>query len=66
MEEDAETAAQEAAKRKQEELFASLQASAPAPEVERSEAERREMEAKMSEANRKLMDLLNHTPDGKD
>ena len=66
MEEDAEAAEQEAAKRKQEELFASLQASAPAPEVERSEAERREMEAKMSEANRKLMDLLNHTPDGKD
>ena len=66
MEEDAEAAAQEAAKRKQEELFASLQASAPAPEEERSEAERREMEAKMSEANRKLMDLLNRTPDGKD
>jgi len=64
MESDAEKAAEAAAKRKQDELFASLQASAPAPGEEKSRQEREEAEAKMSEANRKLKDLLSN-PGGK-
>ena len=66
MEADAAKAAEDAAKKRQDELFAKLQASAPAPEEERSRLERQEIEAKMSEANRKLKDLLKNPADGKD
>lgn len=65
--EDAAKAAADAEKKRQDELFAALQASsapAPTPEEEKSLQERRKNEAKMSEANRKLKDLLNG-PGGK-
>ena len=64
LEQDAAKAAEEAAKKRQDELFAALQASAPAPEEEKSRLEQQEIEAKMSEANRKLKDLLTN-PGGK-
>ncbi len=66
MEEDAAKAAEDAAKKRQDDLFAQLQASAPAPEEEKSRREQEEIEAKMSEANRKLKDLLTNPTDGKD
>ena len=64
MEADAAKAAEEAAKKRQDELFAQLQKAAPAPEEEKSRQERQDIEAKMSEANRKLKDLLTN-PGGK-
>jgi hypothetical protein len=66
MEADAAKAAAEAAKKRQDELFARLQASAPAPEEEKSRLEQQEIAAKMSEANRKLKDLLTNPTDRKD
>ena len=66
MEEDAAKAAEDAAKKRQDELFAKLQASAPAPEEEKSRREQQEIEEKMSEANRKLKDLLTNPTDRKD
>ena len=63
---EAKKAAEEAAKKRQDELFAKLQAAAPAPEEEKSRQAQQEIEAKMSEANRKLKDLLTNPTDRKD
>ena len=64
MKEDAEKAAAEAEKKRKDELLAMLQASTPAPAEEKSLQEKKAAEAKMSEANRKLKDLLTN-PGGK-
>ena len=64
--EEARKAAEDAAKRRHDELFAKLQASAPVPEEEKSRQEQQEIAAKMSEANRKLKDLLTNPTDRKD
>jgi len=64
MKEDAEKAAAEAEKKRKDELLAMLQASAPAPADGKSLQEKKAAEAKMSEANRKLKDLLSN-PGGK-
>ena len=66
MKDDAEKAAAEAEKKRRDELFAMLQASAAAPEEQKSLQEKKEAEAKMSEANRKLKDLLMNPGEKKD
>ena len=66
MKDDAEKAAAEAEKKRRDELFAMLQASAAAPEEEKTLQEKKEAEAKMSEANRKLKDLLMNPGEKKD